>query len=88
MFQLDFLYAEEQANPYLQRFRNEHQDSNRFADEYLLSVRAWSEQIIMKLLLDQEQRDVFFEGLRYQFVQAPDRFENDTFSVYVGATRL
>ena len=88
MFHLDFLYAEEQANPYLERFRNEHKDPNRFADEYLSSVRAWSEKIIMQLLPDQEQRDEFFEGLRYQFVQAPDRFENDAFSVYIGATRL
>lgn len=88
MFQLDFLYAEEQSNPYLQRFRNSHHDPNRFADEYLSSVRAWSEKIIMQLLPDQEQRNMFFEGLRYQFVQAPDRFKDDTYSVYIGATRL
>jgi len=88
MFQVDFLYAEEQENPYLQRFTNIHQDLNLFADDYLLSVRAWSEQIIIQLLPDTEQRNTFFEGLRNQFVQTPDRFENDTFSVYIGATRL
>ncbi len=88
MFHVDFLYAEEQDNPYLQRFTNIHQDLNLFADEYLSSVRAWSEHIIMQLLPDAKQRNMFFEGLRNQFVQAPDRFENDTFSVYIGATCL
>lgn len=88
MFQLDFLYEEEQSNPYLQRFRNTHQDPNFFADDYLSSVRAWSEKIIMQLLPETEQRNMFFGGLRNQFVQSPDRFENDTFSVYVGATCL
>lgn len=88
IFHLDFLYAEEQKNPYLQRFTNIHQDPNLFADEYLSSVRAWSEQIILQLLPDTEQRNIFFEGLRNQFAQAPYRFENDTFSVYIGATSL
>ena len=88
MFHLDFLYAEEQANPYLERFRNEHKDPNRFADEYLSSIRAWSEKIIIQLLPYQEQRNEFFEGLRHRFMQAPDRFENDSFSVYIGATCL
>ncbi len=88
MFQVDFLYAEEQDNPYLQKFTNSHQDVNLFADEYLSSIRAWSEQIIMQLLPDIEQRNLFFEGLRNQFVQTPDRFDKDTYSIYIGATRL
>ncbi len=88
MFRLDFLYEEEQSNPYLRRYRNEHHNPERFADEYLSSIRAWSEQIIMRLLPDHEQRNVFFEGLRDQFLREPDRFENDAFSVYIGATRL
>lgn len=42
----------------------------------------------MQLLPDTEQQNMFFEGLRNQFLQAPDRFDNDTFSVYIGATCL
>ncbi len=87
MFRLEFLYAEEQANPYLERFRNEHQDPSRFADDYLSSIRAWSERIIMQLIPDRKVRNEFFTGLRDQFLKAPDRFANDTFSLYVGATR-
>lgn len=88
MFQLKFLYDEEQSNPYLDRYRHEHHDVTRFADEYLSSIRAWSEQIVISLLPDRQQRDLFFQGLRNRFLEEPDRFENDTFSVYIGATRL
>jgi hypothetical protein len=88
MFRVEYLYTEDQFNPYLQRFRDEHQDPDRFADEYLASVRAWGERIIKQLLPDQELRNAFFEGLRSQFVQSPERFENDSVSVYIGATRL
>lgn len=88
MFKLEFLYGEEHVNPYLQRFHNEHHNSERFADEYLLSIRAWGEKIIAQMLPDPDKRDVFFEGLRYRFIEEPERFENDSYSVYIGATRL
>jgi SAM-dependent methyltransferase len=88
MFKLEFLYGEDQANPYLERFRKDHKDPDRFADEYLSSVRAWSDRIIAQILPDQEQRHEFYEGLRQQFKQDPERFENDSYSVYIGATRL
>lgn len=88
LFHLDFLYTQEQMNPYLERFHKEHKDPIRFADEYLSSVRAWGEKIITQLLPDQNQRNEFFELLRLQFIKEPSRFENDTLSLYVGATRL
>ncbi len=88
LFHLDFLYTQEQMNPYLERFRKEHKDPIRFADEYLSSVRAWAEKIITQLLPDQNHRNEFFELLRLEFIKEPARFENDSLSLYVGATRL
>ena len=88
MFQLDFLDKYEQANPYLENFKRNHQDRKRFADEYLSSVRAWGEKIITQLLPRQGQRELFFAGLHQQFMRTPERFENDSVSMYIGATRL
>ena len=51
-------------------------------------MRAWNEKIIRQILADDEQRNKFFEGLRRQFKQDPERFDYDTYSVYIGATRL
>lgn len=74
MFHLEFLYGEDQTNPYLQRFRYDHKDPDRFADEYLSSVRAWSDKIITQVLPDLEPQNEFFEGLRRQFIkQDPER---------------
>ena len=88
MFQLDYIDQQEHANPYLDRFKHRHRDPKQFADEYLASIRAWGEKIITQLLPDQQRRERFFAGLHRQFMQTPERFDNDSVSVYIGATRL
>lgn len=88
MFELKFLYTNQQPNPYLHRYKTEHRNPQRFVDEYLASIRAWSEQIISNLIPDEEMREGFFASLRSEIAASPERFENDTVSLYAGAVRL
>ena len=88
LFRLDYLEVVEQENPYLSRYRETHHDASRFADDYLASVRAWSEPLFKSLITDTDTRARFFSGLHDAFRQSPDRYAKDAVNVYVGATRI
>ena len=88
LFALEYVELVEQENPYLTRYRDVHHDPVTFADEYLASVRAWSDHLFSNLIPDPDARAQFFAGLHVAFRQNPERFTNDAVNAYVGATRL
>lgn len=80
-FQLEFLEVVESQNPYLELYRQEHGNPQRFADDYLGFLRAWGDRIVSALVPGGRQRQVFFDKVHEAFRSDPERFANDNVSV-------
>lgn len=77
----------ESQNPYLALYQQEHQDAERFADDYLGFFRAWGNRIVATLVPGEQQRQILLDKVHAAFKSDPERFASDNVSVYVGATR-
>ena len=87
LFELDYLEVLEQENVYLEAYREDHRDPARFAEDYLASLRAWSDRLFARLIPEAEKRNVFYAALKCAFADDPERFETDVVNLYLGATK-
>lgn len=86
-WRLEYAAIRQLPNPYLTAW-NEHRDNQRFAREYLASIKAWSERIVDSLIADRRQGQELFARLSERFAQGPTAYADDNVSIYLGLTRL
>jgi SAM-dependent methyltransferase len=86
LWRLELSATRELENPYLESWR-EHRQASRFAQEYLASIRAWSERIVHTLVPGDAERHELFARLQARVKNDPERYARDNVSLYLGATR-